>query len=378
MATQEGYLVIADITGYTAYLSKTELEHANEILESLLNTIISRIVPPLHISKLEGDAVFAYTPVKSFLGGQTLLEAVEGIYTSFKQSLEHMRLNTTCTCTACSLMPTLDLKFALHYGEFSTQKLGAFTELVGTDVNLVHRLMKNHVIEETGVETYAYITEAAGSALGLDDTIAEMIAHSESYDHLGEIKGYVHDLRPIWEASRKANQVMLRPEEGDLVIEYDLPVSPTLAWEYLNDPRTKAAYTRSTRFEVTGLSKGRQGVGTTHHCYHGDTPSMITITDWHPFEYMSFKTIPGGIPLPGLQIAETLYLTAAENGTHIVDVMGKPFARGPLFSWLTSLLWTFMMRKMVKEDTIRGFALVAEHIEADRQSGRLTLVEGSD
>lgn len=34
--TQSGTLLIADITGYTFFLSESELEHAQEILESLV------------------------------------------------------------------------------------------------------------------------------------------------------------------------------------------------------------------------------------------------------------------------------------------------------------------------------------------------------
>jgi hypothetical protein len=33
---QRGFLVLADVSGYTAYLTQTELEHAREILDALL------------------------------------------------------------------------------------------------------------------------------------------------------------------------------------------------------------------------------------------------------------------------------------------------------------------------------------------------------
>ncbi len=39
--TQHGYLVLADISGYTSFLAKTELEHAHEILTELLNLIVT-------------------------------------------------------------------------------------------------------------------------------------------------------------------------------------------------------------------------------------------------------------------------------------------------------------------------------------------------
>jgi hypothetical protein len=71
--THKGYMMIADITGYTAFLSKTELTHAQEILEALMNTLVEHIHPPIVISRIEGDGVFAYTFEDCFLQSQTML-----------------------------------------------------------------------------------------------------------------------------------------------------------------------------------------------------------------------------------------------------------------------------------------------------------------
>jgi hypothetical protein len=57
---QTGYLVLADISGYTSFVAQTEIEHADMALSFLLETIIEKLSSLLTISKLEGDAVFAY------------------------------------------------------------------------------------------------------------------------------------------------------------------------------------------------------------------------------------------------------------------------------------------------------------------------------
>jgi hypothetical protein len=38
--TQQGYLVLADISGYTSFLAGTELEHAEDVISALLETIV--------------------------------------------------------------------------------------------------------------------------------------------------------------------------------------------------------------------------------------------------------------------------------------------------------------------------------------------------
>src|ERR687887_407575 len=106
--SQTGILLITDITGYSKYVHQSELEHAQSSLTDLLNLLIDHTRSPLVLSKLEGDAVFAYAPYEGFLQGQTLIEIVEATYIAFRKALDLMILNTTCTCAACRNLKDLD------------------------------------------------------------------------------------------------------------------------------------------------------------------------------------------------------------------------------------------------------------------------------
>ncbi len=66
---QHGYLMLADISGYSAYLAGVELDHAHEILKALIELIVACLKPLLNIAELEGDAVFAYAPLSLRLEG---------------------------------------------------------------------------------------------------------------------------------------------------------------------------------------------------------------------------------------------------------------------------------------------------------------------
>jgi hypothetical protein len=63
MATK-GYFIITDISGYTEYLTKSELEHAHATLQSLFDAQLANIRFPLHISGFRGDAIFIYVPLR--------------------------------------------------------------------------------------------------------------------------------------------------------------------------------------------------------------------------------------------------------------------------------------------------------------------------
>jgi hypothetical protein len=51
---RSGYLLLADISGYTAFLAGTELEHANAIVRELTTLVRVRLSPPMRFVKLEG------------------------------------------------------------------------------------------------------------------------------------------------------------------------------------------------------------------------------------------------------------------------------------------------------------------------------------
>ena len=45
MTAYTGYLLIADISGYTAFLTSSEQDHANPILKSLLISLVEQVDP---------------------------------------------------------------------------------------------------------------------------------------------------------------------------------------------------------------------------------------------------------------------------------------------------------------------------------------------
>lgn len=50
----DGYLLLADISGYSKFLTGTELEHSHAIVTELTRLIRSRLVPPMRFVNLEG------------------------------------------------------------------------------------------------------------------------------------------------------------------------------------------------------------------------------------------------------------------------------------------------------------------------------------
>ena len=197
---QTGYLVLADISGYTSFVAKTEIEHADMALSFLLETIVEKISGLLTICQLEGDAVFAYIEESRLEEANSLLELIDQTYLAFRDKALTLYRGATCPCRACQALPTLDLKFMVHHGEYLIQNVAGVSHLLGTDVNLIHRLAKNHVSKSTGWQGYALFTNQGLERLQTDKT--SFIQQTESYEHLGEVQTYVRDMHVRYEAMK--------------------------------------------------------------------------------------------------------------------------------------------------------------------------------
>ena len=190
--TQTGYLVLADISGYTSFVAQTEIEHADMALSFLLETIVEKISGLLTIGQLEGDAVFAYIEESKLEEAKYLIELIDQTYLAFREKALALYSQATCPCKACRALPTLDLKFMVHHGEFLIQQVAGTKHLLGTDVNLIHRLAKNHVSESTGWKGYAMFTDQVVERMQYSKD--NFFKQSESYEHLGDIDTYCMDM----------------------------------------------------------------------------------------------------------------------------------------------------------------------------------------
>ncbi len=353
----KAYFVITDISGYTEYLTGSELDHANEILQSLFDAQLKAIKHPFLISGFRGDAIFMYVPETNFVQPQSFLEALENFYIVFAETLQQMQYNTTCTCRACRNMSMLDLKMCTHYGEYLVQKLGDREELLGADVIVPHRMLKNHVIEQTGIKSYSLFSDVAAQRLNLLEYCQKVVPHSETYDHLGEVPMCVHDLHPVWEAYRTRNRKFVDAQEAWVKREVDIPYPPALIWEYLTKPDLEAGFLHYDYGERTDAEGGRVQEGSGFHCAHGDLHVYSKILDWKPFEYYTMQQ-----SVMGLSYLSTRRLTPIENGTRVGIYLTMPPENS-----------SDEVRQLLQSAMDEGYAGLESYIEKDVTKGKVTV-----
>jgi uncharacterized protein YndB with AHSA1/START domain len=315
-------LVIADISGYTSYLAGVELDHAQDILADLMGTVVGVFRPAFRLAKLEGDAAFVYA-VTETVDGSALQDLVEGCYFAFRRRLRDIQQASSCECNACILIPNLDLKLLAHHGAVAKHRIAGREELVGSDVVLVHRLLKNSVEADLRVGAYALYTEACIRAMGVvDPATLGLREHRETYDVIGEVVGWVQDLEAAWTAEKERTRVIV--EAKDAIWEYSrlLPGPPELVWEYLTSPIRRPRWQYGVTAVDEATAGGRRGVGTTNHCIHGRDAIVEEILDWRPPELV---TLNFQVPQPGIpKMTMSEILVPAEGGTRLVIRVRKP------------------------------------------------------
>ena len=213
-------LVLADISGYTSYLAGVELDHAQDILADLTDAVVRALRPTFRLAKLEGDAAFAYV-VTDVIDGSILQDTIEHCYIVFRRRLRDIGQASQCDCNACTYIPRLDLKFVVHHGLIARQRMAGREELVGRDVIVVHRLLKNNVQAELGIGAYALYTDECVRVMGLSDPAeAGFVEHRETYEFVGEVTGWVRDLEVVWQEAEASSALVVGDAQAAWAASY--------------------------------------------------------------------------------------------------------------------------------------------------------------
>ena len=326
-APVKGHLVIADISGYTRFLTDSfndmEAEHGNGIISDLLNSIVDAIDAPMDVSSIEGDAVFLYGEFDASMTGQTVLESVERLYCAFKSSLDTMVINTTCSCNACVNIEGLGLKIVMHCGEFLIQKVGPIVTLSGPDVILVHRLLKNHIVETSGISNYFLVTDACVEALEVDWVRDVWQEHTEQYEHIGPVVGWISNLDDVYEMLQLQTEIKISPGDAwdRLVVSTKAP--PTVVWDHIINPTKRVQWIAAAEgMKLENAAEGRVSPGTEFHCSHGDSVTKFTVLDMRPHSYITamVEFVEDSV------VRYTYYLQPTGSGTRITLAAASPSA----------------------------------------------------
>jgi uncharacterized protein YndB with AHSA1/START domain len=316
MPTQRGHLVLADISGYTAFVADTELEHSREILNELLETLVRGLAQHLRIGQIEGDAIFAL--------GETIPDDprawLEDIFIRFHRHLNAIKRVSTCPCRACMSVGGLTLKFVCHWGEYLPQSFMGKETFVGNAVNQVHRLLKNKVPSRE-----YFLATKESLELFPEEMRAMFGPHREEYD-LGAVECGWIDLSPLRSDPRTDEEVkVVDAARAQLEFERTFAAPRERIWALLTDPAARARWMGEGVQRVDYQPGARHTmVGGEYHCIHGQGESMV-------FRVMEARS-PAQLTVV-LQLGAVVWNTVTlhdtpEGGTRVVSRYRFEFPEG--------------------------------------------------
>jgi hypothetical protein len=207
MESGRAVLLIADIGGYTDYMSshRMSLAHAEVNTARMLEKMIDA-APGYDLIEIEGDAAFLSRQAGADENGTAIVDILQvaaSMHRAFHEERQYVTANL-CPCAGCKGAADLKLKFVAHIGDVATQTIRERIKLVGIDVILVHRLLKNPV------------------------GIPEYVLMSEELYHTGEqsLPEPVHEVSPELEGFGTVRAYFV--DVGDL--DDPLPPLPAPAW----------------------------------------------------------------------------------------------------------------------------------------------------
>jgi len=215
----KGLLFIPDISGFTRFVTETEINHSRLIIQELLELLINANQTGLELSEVEGDAILFYK-FGEMPELEELYSQVEKMFSSFHHHLQAYDSLRLCQCKACVSAINLTLKVITHYGEFTQYNVKNFTKLLGKDVIVAHQLLKNDIDQHE----YWLVTKSLlqsdkprefakwmkWNSSGKQTEAGEIQFH---YVQLGQLKNELPPLSPVQlEPARKAKMLTVSKE----------------------------------------------------------------------------------------------------------------------------------------------------------------------
>ncbi|MBQ0733362.1 DUF2652 domain-containing protein [Aquimarina celericrescens] len=198
MESKPTLICIPDISGFTEFMSSTDIDLSSEVISALLNKVIYANEIGLKVSEIEGDAVLFYRPGK-LPPFKQLVDQCRRFYTDFYDQLKTLHDKFKENGESDNIPKMLGLKIILHYGkQISAVPIGKNIKLMGEDVILAHRLLKN----EIPGDEYILLSESLLSEYE-DETIernfgwGELHDHDTAYKHIGEVNYSYINLKPL-------------------------------------------------------------------------------------------------------------------------------------------------------------------------------------
>lgn len=288
--TQPALLLIPDISGFTRFIEEARHPQAPHLVADLLEILIEANLLNLEVAEIQGDAILFYRlgPPPSVA---ELVRQCRRIFLDFQNYLALVQRDQGSELAAALLEAGLTLKIIGHYGRVSVADIREFRKLLGRDVIVAHRLLKNNVAgSEYVLLTEGYLTTQPPAEVARSFAWTRLLPSATVYEHLGEIRyfyAYLTPLRLLIQSEIDAGQLPVTCRvQARRALAVPLPRLLRVLVNLRLRPRWLAGAT-AVRYDATKAHRP----GSTYHVdlYHGCIDLQVVQQlplDAHTYEYV--------------------------------------------------------------------------------------------
>jgi len=182
------FFCVPDITGFTRFIATADINFTKNVIPSLLRKLIDANILKMKVGEIEGDAIFFYKTGR-LPAISRVAEQCKAIYKTFSDFILSVADSDPENYEKHLANSQLGLKIIIHYGYISTANIKGRTKLLGQDVIIAHKLLKNNVDECN----YVLLTDKYVAKIK-DKTKLRELFHwdelrtgKEDYEYIGEV-----------------------------------------------------------------------------------------------------------------------------------------------------------------------------------------------
>lgn len=181
------FFCVPDITGFTKLMASADINFTRQVIPVLLRKLIDNNILKMNIAEIEGDAIFFYRtgrlPTINRVTRQCKI-----FYDTFNNYIASLKKADEENYHK-HLKGQIGLKVVIHYGHINTSLIKGRMKLIGQDVIIVHKLLKNNIEEKDYILfTQNYLKRIKPDKTNLLFDWKKLKKGKEVYDFIGKVK----------------------------------------------------------------------------------------------------------------------------------------------------------------------------------------------
>ena len=277
-------IFIPDISGFTHFVNKTSIEHSTSIIKELLEVIMEQNEIGLKLVEIEGDALLYYKEQSSQDSPEKLVEQCRSMFLAFHRHLKLYERDRICNCEACTGAHNLGLKFIIHSGEVALQKILDREKIMGREVILAHRLMKNSVDSDNYILFSESISESDDN-----NNLTSFNSGKSEYPEIGTVEFQYSDISPwIQETPSLPKQKPIKYVSNPLRLDIEIEKNIDFVHSFLVSLKHRPEWSPELIDFIYEKDKIDR-VGSTHDCVLPDNIIHVTtVASDHGKEHITY------------------------------------------------------------------------------------------